>query len=61
MKPNISQLDMLARMGMGGATVHVRTGLSEPAYLSEDFLNLVRDCSEPRAGAGGPGRHLFGR
>lgn len=32
-------------MGLGGATIHCRTGLDTP-YLSEEFMNLVQACIE---------------
>jgi len=40
------QLALLKEMGMGGAHVHPRTGLSAPDYLSPEFLTLVRDCAD---------------
>ncbi|MFM2090963.1 MAG: hypothetical protein RLZZ127_1452 [Planctomycetota bacterium] len=37
----LAQLDDLAAMGMGGAHIHSRTGLSTP-YLGEEFMGHVR-------------------
>ena len=34
------QLEMLKKMGMGGAHMHVRTGLSIP-YLSDQFMDRI--------------------
>ena len=42
----LRQLGWLKEMGMGGAHIHPRTGLASPAYLSEAFLALVRDCAD---------------
>ena len=39
------QLEMLKKMGMGGAHMHVRTGLSVP-YLSDEFMSRVKACVE---------------
>ncbi len=39
------QLEMLKKMGMGGAHMHVRTGLTMP-YLSDDFMARVKACVE---------------
>jgi len=39
------QLEMLKKMGMGGAHMHVRTGLSMP-YLSKDFMDRIKACVE---------------
>jgi hypothetical protein len=41
----LRQLDMLKAMGMGGAHIHSRTGMATE-YLSDDFMNLVRQCVE---------------
>lgn len=38
------QLGYLKEMGMGGATLHVRTGL-ETEYLGDEFMGLIRDCT----------------
>lgn len=37
------QLDVLKEMGMGGAHLHVRTGLATP-YLSDAFFLAVKQC-----------------
>lgn len=39
------QIECFHRMGMGGYTIHVRTGLDTP-YLSEEFMEFVRLCVE---------------
>jgi len=39
------QLEMLKEMGMGGAHMHVRTGM-ETAYLSREHMDLVKACVE---------------
>ena len=39
------QLEMLKKMGMGGAHMHVRTGLSIP-YLSDEFMDRIKACVE---------------
>ena len=39
------QLDILKEMGMGGAHMHVRTGMATP-YLSEEFMKLIQSCVE---------------
>ncbi len=39
------QLEMLKKMGMGGAHMHVRTGLSMP-YLSDEFMSRIKACVE---------------
>ena len=39
------QLEMLKKMGMGGAHMHVRTGLSIP-YLSDEFMARIKACVE---------------
>lgn len=38
------QLGYLKEMGMGGPTIHVRTGL-ETEYLGDEFMAMVRDCT----------------
>ncbi|HAT11871.1 MAG TPA: hypothetical protein DCS97_15065, partial [Planctomycetes bacterium] len=38
-----AQLDDLASMGMGGAHIHSRTGLSTP-YMGPEFIGHVRAC-----------------
>lgn len=40
-----SQLEEFRRMGMGGAHIHVRTGL-ETEYLSDEYMELVRYATE---------------
>ena len=37
------QLDVLKKMGLGGAHMHVRTGMATP-YLSDDHMALIRAC-----------------
>ena len=44
-KELLEQLEMLKKMGMGGAHMHVRTGLSMP-YLSDEFMSRVKACVE---------------
>lgn len=39
----LRQLDILYRMGFGGAHMHVRTGMAT-RYLSDEFLHLIRSC-----------------
>ena len=39
------QLEVLKEMGMGGAHIHVRTGMSTP-YLSDEYMALVKACVE---------------
>ncbi len=41
----LRQLDVLRQMGMGGAHMHVRTGMSTP-YLSDEFMSLIRACTD---------------
>lgn len=41
----LRQLDVLREMGMGGAHMHVRTGMATP-YLSDEFMALIRDCTD---------------
>ena len=41
----LRQLEVLHKMGMGGAHMHVRTGLATP-YLSEEHMEMVRACVE---------------
>ena len=41
----LRQLDVLKEMGMGGAHMHVRTGMATP-YLSDEFMDLVQACVE---------------
>ena len=39
------QLEILKKMGMGGAHMHVRTGMATP-YLSDEHMDLIRACVE---------------
>ena len=39
------QLDVLKKMGMGGAHMHVRTGLETP-YLGDTHMEMVKACVE---------------
>ena len=39
------QLDVLKKMGLGGAHMHVRTGMATP-YLSDEHMDLVKACVE---------------
>ncbi len=41
----LRQLDVLRQMGMGGAHMHVRTGMATP-YLSNEFMALIKDCTD---------------
>ena len=41
----LRQLDYLKEMGMGGPTIHVRTGL-DTEYLSDEFMAIVRACTD---------------
>ena len=41
----LQQMEMLKKMGMGGAHMHVRTGLTMP-YLSDDFMSRIKTCVE---------------
>lgn len=41
----LRQLEVLKAMGMGGAHMHVRTGMATP-YLSDEFMELVKTCVE---------------
>lgn len=36
------QLDVLKKMGFGGAHLHVRTGMSTP-YLSDEYMRFIKD------------------
>lgn len=42
------QLDAFREMGLGGGHIHSRTGLATP-YLSEEFMQCVRDCVDHAA------------
>lgn len=39
------QLEVLKKMGLGGAHMHVRTGMATP-YLSDEHMDLVKACVE---------------
>ena len=39
------QLEVFKKMGMGGAHMHVRTGMTTP-YLSDAHMELVKACAE---------------
>jgi hypothetical protein len=39
----LRQIDQIESMGMGGFTMHARTGLDTP-YLGEEFMEIVRMC-----------------
>ena len=39
------QMEIYKEMGMGGFTIHARTGLETP-YMGEEFLNLIARCNE---------------
>ncbi len=39
------QLEILKKMGMGGAHMHVRTGMATP-YLSDAHMDLIKACVE---------------
>lgn len=39
------QLDVLKKMGLGGAHMHVRTGMATP-YLSDEHMSLIKACVE---------------
>ena len=39
------QLEVLKKMGLGGAHMHVRTGMATP-YLSDEHMELVKACVE---------------
>ena len=41
----LRQLDVLRQMGMGGAHMHVRTGMGTP-YLSDEFMSLIRASTD---------------
>ena len=41
----LRQLEVLKEMGMGGAHMHVRTGMATP-YLSDEHMDLIRACVE---------------
>ena len=39
------QLEVFKKMGLGGAHMHVRTGMATE-YLSDEFMELIRSCVE---------------
>lgn len=39
------QLEVMKKMGLGGAHMHVRTGMATP-YLSDEHMDLVKACVE---------------
>ena len=39
------QLEVLKKMGFGGAHMHVRTGMATP-YLSDEYMALIKACVE---------------
>ena len=41
----LRQLEVLKEMGMGGAHMHVRTGMATP-YLGDDHMALIKSCVE---------------
>ena len=41
----LRQLDVFKKMGMGGAHMHVRTGMTTP-YLSDEHMDLISTCVE---------------
>ena len=41
----LRQLEVLKKMGLGGAHMHVRTGMATP-YLSDEHMDLVKACVE---------------
>ena len=41
----LRQLEVLKQMGLGGAHMHVRTGMATP-YLSDEHMDLIRACVE---------------
>ena len=41
----LRQLEIFKKMGMGGAHMHVRTGMTTP-YLSDEHMDLVKSCAE---------------
>jgi len=41
----LRQLDVMKKMGLGGAFMHSRTGLATE-YLSEEWFNLINACAE---------------
>lgn len=47
----LRHLDIFAAMGMGGPTIHCRTGLATP-YMGKEFMNIVRACTKKAADKG---------
>ena len=41
----LRQLEVMKKMGFGGAHMHVRTGMATP-YLSDEHMSLIRACVE---------------
>ncbi len=41
----LRQIDVLKKMGMGGAHMHVRTGMATE-YLSDEHMELIKTCTE---------------
>ena len=41
----LRQLEVMKKMGLGGAHMHVRTGMATP-YLSEEYMALIKACVE---------------
>ena len=41
----LTQIDTFKQMGYGGFHMHARAGLITP-YLSDEFMQRVRDCCE---------------
>jgi len=39
------QLEVMKEMGLGGAHMHVRTGMATP-YLSDEYMELIKACVE---------------
>ena len=44
----LRQLEIFKKMGLGGAHMHVRTGMATP-YLSDEHMDLVKACVESAA------------
>ncbi len=47
----LRQIDVFGQMGIGGFTIHVRTGL-ETEYLGDEFMDLVKVCRDYAASKG---------
>lgn len=47
----LRQIDVFGQMGIGGFTIHVRTGL-ETGYLGDEFMDLVKVCRDYAASKG---------